>query len=100
MVQRRAVGDELQIDELLACRVEVPFAQMQSPRQRRRPVVAQALGVADRDQEQVQRGGTRVAAVDEMLLDERVVNPTELLRDLSKPLGPQNLLDCLHRVPR
>ena len=73
---------------------------MQPPRECGRPVVAQALGVADRDQEQVQRGGTQIAAVDEMLLDERVVNPTELLGDLAKPLGPQNLLDCLHRGPR
>ena len=73
---------------------------MQPSRECGRPVVAQALGVADRDKEQVQRGGTRLAAVDEVLLDERVVNPTELLGDLSKPLGPQNLLDCLHRGPR
>ena len=100
LVQRRAEGDEIELDELAACRFEVLVAQVQPPRQRRRPVVAQALGVADRDQEQVQRGRTRFAAVDKVLLDERVVNPTELLGDLAQPLGPQKLFDWLHRGPR
>ena len=50
--------------------------------QRRHAVVAQALGVRHRDQEQIQRGGARLTAVDEVLLYERLVNPAELLGDL------------------
>jgi len=47
------------------------------------------LGVRHRDQEQIQRGGARLAAIDEVLLYERLVNPAELLRDLAQPLGPE-----------
>ena len=89
LVQRRAIGDELQIDELLARRGELLITQVQPPRQRRRAVVAQALGVGHRDQEQVQRSRARLAAVDEVLLYERLVNPAELLGDLAQPLGPK-----------
>lgn len=89
LVQRRAIGDELQIDELLARRGELLITQVQPPRQRRGAVVAQALGVRHRDQEQVQRGRSRFAAVDEVLLHQCLVNPAELLGDLAQPLGPK-----------
>ena len=100
LIQRRAVGDEFQIDELLACTGETLITQAQPPRQRRRAVEAQALGVGHRDQEQIQRGGARIAAVDEVLLYERLINPAELLGDLAKSLGPKYLLDRLHRGSR
>lgn len=79
LVQRCPIGDEIQIDELLARRGELLITQAQPPGQRGRAVVAQALGVGHRDQEQVQRGRSRLAAVDEVLLHERLVNPAELL---------------------
>ena len=68
-------------------------------------VVAQALRIGHRDQEQVQRGGTRLAAVDQVALHQGVINPAELLGYLAQPLGPQHsldysLLDCLHRGSR
>ena len=44
----------------------------------------------------VQRGGARVAAVDQVALHQRLINPAELLGDLAPPLGPQQWLDCLH----
>jgi hypothetical protein len=74
---------------LLARRGELLIAQVQPPRQRGRAVVAQALGVGHRNQEQVQRSRARFAAVDEVLLYERLVNPAELLGDLAQPLGPK-----------
>jgi hypothetical protein len=64
-------------------------AQVQSLHEGGAAVVAQALGVGHRDQEQVQRSRSRLAAVDEVLLHERLVNPAELLRDLPQPLGPK-----------
>jgi hypothetical protein len=76
------------------------ITQAQPPGQRGRPVVAQALGVRHRDQEQVQRGRARLAAIDEVLLYESLINPAELLGDLANSLGPENLLDCLHRTSR
>jgi len=84
-----AIGDEIQLDELLACRGELLVTQAQPPRQRGRAVVAQALGIGHRDQEQVQRSRAGLTAVDEVLLHERLVNPAELLGDLAKPLGPK-----------
>ena len=89
LVQRRAIGDEIQIDELLARPSELLIAQAQPPCQRRGAVVAQTLSVRHRDQEQVQRGRARLAAVDEVLLNKRLVNPAELLGDQALPLGPK-----------
>jgi hypothetical protein len=33
-------------------------------------------------------------------LHERLINPAELLGHPAQPLGPQQLLDCLHRGSR
>ena len=88
------------MDELLARRAEFLGAQVQPLRERGPTVVAQALRVGHRDQEQVQRCCTRVATIDQVALHESLVNPAELLWHLAQPLGPQQLLDCLHRGSR
>ena len=65
---------------------------------------AQALGVGDGDQEQVQRGGARVTPVDQVPLYQGLINPAELRRHLAHLLRSQHsldqdLLECLHLVP-
>lgn len=96
LVQRSLIGEEIELDELLARREEFLGAQVQPLRERGAAVVAQALRVGHCDQEQVQRRCARVAAIDQVALHESLVNPAELLGHLAQPLGPQQLLDCLH----
>jgi hypothetical protein len=96
LVQRSLVGDEIEVDELLACRAELLGTQVQPLRQRGGAVVAQALRIAHRDQEQIQRGCARVAMIDQVALHQRLINPAELLGHLAQPLGAQHSLDWLH----
>ena len=101
LVQRGPIGDEIEIDELPSRRVEFVDAQVQPLRERGAAVVAQALRIGHREQEQVQRRGACIAAIDQMTLHEGLVNPAELLGHLAQPIGPQklldrSLLDCLH----
>ena len=60
--------------KLLTRRGELLITQVQPPGQRRRAVATQALGVRYCDQQQIQRGRARLAAVDEVLLYERVAS--------------------------
>ena len=83
----------------MARRAELLGAQVQSLHERGAGVVAQALRVGHRDQEQVQRRGARVAAIDQVALHQGVINPAELLRHLAQLLRSQQTLDCLHRAP-
>lgn len=96
LVERRLIGDEFDLHELLAGRDKLFDAQVQPRRDRGLAVVAQALGIGHGDQEQIERRGVRVAAIDEVPLHEPLVNPAELLGHLAQPLGPQYLLDGLH----
>ena len=91
------VGEEIEIDELLARRDQLSAAQAQPLGERGRAVVAQTLRVAHRDQEQIKRRGTRLEAIDEVALHQALVNPAELHWHLAHPLGPQDSLDWLHR---
>ncbi len=100
LVQRRYERDEFELDELLACRAEFLGAQVQSLHQRGAAVVAQALRVGHRDQEQIQRCGACLATIDQVALHQGLINPAELLGHLAQPLRPQQSLDCLHRTPR
>lgn len=85
---------------MLARRAELLGAQVQPLREQAAAVVAQALRVGHRDQKQVQRRCARVAMIDQVTLHEALVNPAELLGHLAQSLGPQQLLDCLHRGSR
>ena len=80
------VGEELEIDELLARRAELLGAQVQSLHERGAAVVAQALRIGHRDQEQIQRRCARVAAIDQVALHQGLINPAELLGHLAQPL--------------
>ena len=81
-----SIGDEIELDELLARRAELLGAQVQPLHERGAAVVAQALRIGHRDQEQIQRRGARVAAIDQVALHEGLVNPAELLGHLAQPL--------------
>lgn len=99
LVERRLIGDEIEFDELLSRRAELCAAQVQSLHQRATAVVAQALRIGYRDQEQIQRSRARLASIDQVALNQGVVNPAELLRHLAQPLRLQYSLDCLHHAP-
>src|SRR5207249_10934199 len=55
-------------------------------------VVAQPLGVGDRDQEQIQSPSTVVGAGKVIVADQPMVNPTEAGGNLAQPLRPQRML--------
>jgi len=79
LVQRGLVGDEVKLDEPLACQSQFLSTEVQARRQCGATVVAQALRVGHGDEKQVQRGASVIAAVDEVVLHQGLVNPTELL---------------------
>lgn len=96
LVQRCLVGNEIERHELGAGRTQLISAQVQSSGDGGCAVVAQALGVGHRDQEQIQGCGTRVAAINEMPLHQGLVNPAELLGDLAQLLRAQYMFYGLH----
>jgi len=99
LVERCLIGDEFDLDELRSRRDKLLATQVQPRRERRLAVVAQAVRVGHGDEEQIKRRGARLAAIDEVPLHERMINPTELLGHLAQPLGPQYLLDYSHHGP-
>lgn len=96
LVQRWLVGNEIERDELVTCRTQLISAQVQSSGDGGGAVVAQALGVGHRDQEQIQGCAARVTAINEMPLHQGLVNPTELLGDLAHLLRAQYMFYGLH----
>ena len=55
-------------------------------------VVAQAVDIADGDQEQIQGPRARFGAAQVMVADQAVVHPTEAGRDLAQPIRPRRML--------
>ena len=93
------IGDQLESDELLPRRAELLAAQVQSLHERAAAVIAQALRIGHRDQEQIQRRCLRGTTIDQVALHESLINPAELRGHLAQPLRSQHSLDGLHHAP-
>jgi hypothetical protein len=80
------VGNELKLNEPLACHSQFLSAEVQARRQCGSAIVAQALRISYGNEKQVQRSHTVVAALDEVALHQRLVNPAEVLGNLAQAL--------------
>ena len=94
-----SVGAGTSTNSGLARRAELLGAQVQPLRERGVAVVAQALRIGDGDEEQIQRRGARLAAIDEVPPHEGVINPAELRGHLAQPLGRSTRLMVFMAAP-
>src|SRR5207249_11390799 len=86
LVERFLVGDEIGLHQLLAGGRQLKRIHFQMLADGAVGVVAQPLGVGDRDQEQIQSPSTVVGAGKVIVADQPMVNPTEAGGNLAQPL--------------
>lgn len=96
MVQRSLPGNEIQGHELGAGSGQISLTEVQSARQCGCSVVAQAFTVGYRNEKQVQRCAVAGAAVNQVVLYQRLVNPAELFGGAAHSLWAQRFFDGLH----
>ena len=82
LVEGFAIGNEVGPGQLLTGRRQLKRVYFQVPANGGIGVVAQALDIADGDQEQIQSSGAVVAAAQVSAADQPVVHPAKARRDL------------------
>ena len=87
------MGDQPQIDQLLPVPDKGALIHGQAPAQGLIGIKAQAAGIGDRDQKQIQRGRAVGAPVDVVLADQPLVEPAELSGDFTDTLGANGTFD-------
>ena len=95
-VEGLSVGDQLRGDQFLSGAGECVGIAAQVSRDGSIAVVAQALGVGDDDQEEVERPGVVGAAGQEVIAYQALVDPTELRGYLASLLRPEESFDDAH----
>jgi hypothetical protein len=87
------VGDKPGQLQLLSCRGQLQRIQFELPPKGRLGVVAQALGVTDGDQEQVESPGPMVAGSQIVVTNQPVVHPAKTAGDLTQPIRSEETFD-------
>src|SRR6266853_3077514 len=77
LIERLLVGDQFRLNQLQASRRQLCCLQAQAPTDGSVGVIAQALNVSHRDQEQVKSQPSVVTTADEAVADQAMVDPTK-----------------------
>ena len=96
MVQWGLPGNEIECHKLGAGSGQLSLTEVQPARQCGAAVIAKTFAVGHRNQKQVQRCTVTAAAVNQMVLYQRLVNPAKLFGGVAHALRAQHLFDDLH----